>query len=1160
MDSYYRFGRIGSSRRKMARSGFQHGNSQGRRSGGDGAKAVSAGVRSCSHIDSPEGLGLPRQFPNIVNRRPIRTKHAPDAKSRHPGPGHPVLRSSQIGLPTVTFAIVGLMALWCIPATGQALLRTNPFTVVDFSKEFQVQSWTTERGLPQNTVTCVYQTHDGYIWFGTFDGLVRYDGIKFTVYDGQNTPAFHNNAISSLIEDGQGSLWIGTREGLVEYREHAFSLHQLSDQPPVYVRGLCVRKAGGLWLATDRGPARFQNGSGTFLANYPRYIPLFRKEKIGYGVTSVLEDAAGNLFVGDSRGLLELRAGRTDFEVLYSGDAEEHEDRNVGVGDIVEDGQGGVWFSNILGVYRWRAGELVMYPSAGNGLRGILNPVLRETNGALWLTCEDGGVSRLQDGRFTHFKLDRGWADPHVHCLLKDREGNLWAGTHAGGLAMAQPRRLRVLTTADGLANDDVWSISEAPDGSVWVGTSDGLSHFEHGVFHSHYNGLSPTAKFNVVCADRTGLPWTGCSRDLCRVTPNGLKSVLADFEGDQGHQLSCCESIYQDRSGAMWFGVGSLVRLKNGRWDLWGPGDGTKDKWHVLADPAVISVLEDSKADIWIGTKAGVCRLRDDKCDRYTRTNGFPADVAGPALADPDGTVWFASAEGLIRFKDGKFFLLGRQHGLFEKIVYNVLEDDFGWLWLNGNQGLQRLRKQDAIAVADGTMSRLHCLRYGEADGMLSAEGNGNGLPNSCKMRDGRLWFPTIKGIVIADPAALERSDVPPPVVIQNVTANGRRIFGEGSPADGSVASTAKFHGPVRLEPGMGNSLLIHYTANTFVAPERVRFQFKLEGQDKEWRDDDDNARWALYTNLRPGKYNFLVRAFNGHGVQSLSDAQFAFSVAPHFYERWAFYALCGCALLLCTASVHQVRMAGLRRIKELEQLHALDQERGRLARDMHDNLGADLTRVMMLAEVGKTRIEHGGDGASGTLEKIAGLSRAMVDGIGELVWATNPHKAGLEDVAAYLRARCSEILEPAGITSRYELPEELPKRTLGGEGRRQLLLAVKESLANILKHSHATEARLTLRITQDRLLLTIEDNGRGFSRVPNCSSPRQNGTGGQAPEGTERLPVSRAGGGNGLGNMENRLASVGGSCTIQSACGQGTSVVLEVPLAKAEALLTRP
>ena len=1044
---------------------------------------------------------------------------------------------------------------------GSIEYSTNAFSRAKFAAEFTVSSWTTDKGLPQNTVQSLLQASDGYLWIGTFEGLLRFDGQNFRLFSQQNTPAFRNHAVTALAESPGGCLWVGTPAGLLRYSDNVFEAVPLKSHP-VPVRSICARKAGGIWLGTEAGPARVEGDQVFFYTNYPGYnVPGPDQHCQFRGVDAVLEDKAGTLWLGDARGLLRLRPGAGEFEFICAPDPTFGDPIGRGAHALVSDGEGAIWFGNASGLYRWKEGQITVYPPQANGFTGSLSPMLWDPEAGLWLACESGGVSRFHESRFIHYPSVTGSSEESLVCMCRDREGNLWLGSQADGLLLAQRRRLLNLTTFDGLVNNDVWSVSEGPDGSFWIGTSRGISRYAGGNFEtwrpaSQSSGLTPRV-CNLVLADHSGAVWTSCDRGLCRILNGNIVQVSANLGGVSAPAGSV-EALYEDSAHALWVGSGNLARFKDGKWDIWEPQhSGTSAFPHALPSAPVLSILRDASGDTWVGTKGGVCRLHAGRSEMFTRTNGFPADIAGPALADPDGTVWFASNRGLIRFKQPRFFLVFRRHGLVENLVYNVLEDDFGWLWLNGNRGLQRLRKQDVNDLCDGKLTTIQCLHYGTADGMLSAEGNGHGMPNSCKARDGRLWFPTTKGVVVVDPRTLKNNDVPPPVVIEQVVADGQVLWGDelenpllaaNPPAGNPTARGDPPVGPqaksptgaralqrdslpwLRLGPGRARSLLIHYTANTFVSPEKARFEYQLVGHDRDWLEDRSNLRTAIYTDLRPGTYQFKLRAFNNHGVASEHDAGFKLTLAPHLYQTWPFYISCGCAALAVAGSLHLVRMAGLRRLKALEQRHALELERARIARDMHDSLGADLTKIALLAEV--ARQQNGAGDQHQTWERISSLAGGLVDGIGELVWATNPKHNTLDSLAAYIREYAADLFESVGIPAGLDFPARIPELEISGEMRRNLFLAVKEALTNITRHARATRVELKFAFTApDSLHITIRDNGRGFDPE-------------RAAAANETMH------GNGLKHIRQRVAAVGGEVFLDSRPGSGTTIRMQIPL----------
>lgn len=521
----------------------------------------------------------------------------------------------------------------------------------------------------------------------------------------------------------------------------------------------------------------------------------------------------------------------------------------------------------------------------------------------------------------------------------------------------------------------------------------------------------------------------------------------------------------------------------------------------------------------LWVGTEThGLLRLKEDSMEAYTTKNGLLSDTAAPLLVEADGTLWAGTPNGLNRVRPGQIRAVTMREGLFDNVAYGLLDDGRGNYWSYCNRGLYRVRQADLHAVADGRTNRLHCVAYGEADGMASAEGNGDWQPGACRTSDGRLWFPTTCGVVMVAPDSLLENPVRPPVVIEEVIADDETILKDGSLTGPPKSEARKLE--FKLPPGRARVLEIRYTANVFTAPEKVRFRYRLEGSDQDWREGGEH-RVAYYTNLRPGDYKFQVLACNNDGYWSDHAAPFAFSLAPHFWQTWPFYAATAALVLLAGFALHHQRVRGLRRIQRLEKQRAVEQERSRIARDLHDDLGASLTGVALQLEAAQRQGRAEGE----QLAALAGETRSLAHELRELAWTTNPRCDNAGSLVAFIGEQTERFCDAAGLDCRLELPAAENPLPVPARVRHELLVVVKESLANVAAHADARRVTLSMALSDQEARLAIQDDGRGFD-----------------PRGQS--------GGNGLGNLRERLQQLGGAFTVESEPGHGTKVTAILPL----------
>jgi len=739
------------------------------------------------------------------------------------------------------YQAVGFLLLIIIlsePVTAWALDPDKTIT------QYVHDVWQVEDGLPQSTITAILQTRDGYIWLGTQEGLVRFDGVRFTVFDKKNTKNIKDSHILTLFEDHEGSLWIGTYGGgLNRLKDKEFTAYTtkegLSDN---MVWSICEDGKGSIWIGTYSGGLnRLRDGKFTAYTTKDGLSNDF--------VRSIYEDREGSLWIGTGEGLNRLRDGKFTAYTTKDGLS------NDMVWSIYEDRNGSLWIGTYSGgLNRFKDGKFTAFTTKEGLSDDIVKSIYEDREGSIWIGTEGGGLNRLRDGKFTVYTTKEGLSNDFVKSIYEDREGSLWIGTDGGGLNRLKDDKFTVYTTKEGLSSDLVKSIYEDREGSLWIGTGEGLNRLKDG-------------KFTVY------------------TTKEGLSNDMV-------------WSIYEDRKGSLWIGTwrGGLNRLRDGKFTAYTTKDG-------LSNDMVRSIYEDREGSLWIGTDGGgLNRLRDGKFTVYSTKEGLSNDLVRSIYEDGEGSLWIGTrGGGLNRLKDGKFTAYTTKEGLFDDSVWQILEDGKGNLWMSCNNGIFRVSMRELNDFAEGKISSINSISYGEPDGMMSKECNGGFQPAGWKSRDGKLWFPTIRGVVMINPENIRTNKLPPPVLIEHVIIDNRSFAASGV---------------IQISPG-NKDFEFHYTGLSFLVPERVKFKYKLEGWNKEWIDAG-TRRTAYYTNIPPGSYCFRVIACNNDGIWNEEGASLKIIVPPPFWQIWWFRVLLILSILSAAIFIYKLRTRAIRRRNE--------------------------------------------------------------------------------------------------------------------------------------------------------------------------------------------------------------------------------------------------
>jgi signal transduction histidine kinase/ligand-binding sensor domain-containing protein len=963
------------------------------------------------------------------------------------------------------------------------------------------RSWKTENGLPDNAVTAVLQTRDGYLWLGTYGGLVRFDGVRFTVFNSASTPGLQSDRVTSLFEDAKGALWIGHERGdLTCYQDGKFeslAVHETGVRRKIPAIG--ADKAGDIWMLNEEGTlVRARDGATCALPNSD-------------GVAQLAQDGHGQLWVSSGGQLAAVENGR----LALLTDTNNSQGIGYYVLGIGPSRDGGLWIVSENQVVKWD-GHAITENRGTNFNNTKLVALLETKSGALAMgTSSDGLYLLFPDRAILHFNHANGFPSDWIRCLYEDREGTLWVGAGSDGLIALRPGKTETLVAPDNWQGRVALSVTTAHDGAIWVG-SEGAGLYR--VLDNEWQHFAESAGLSnlyvwCVSEDARGRMWAGTwgggmfmQQGDHFVVPPGLENVNVPMP-----------AILQAPAGVTWIGTANgLMRYENGVVQRFGEAEGLKV-------PDVRTIVQDRAGTVWFGMLGGgLGRLQNGKLDQFLKSDGLSSDYVQCLHLGADDALWIGSyGSGLDRFKNGRLAKITTTEGLPNNFICGIEDDRHGNFWISSHAGIFRVSQQALNDCADGKLAAVTCLSYGLGDGLPSLDCSGGLQPAACKLADGRIAFPTSKGLVIVNPDAPKANHLPPPVVIEDVVVGGH-----------SLGQNLNRKSPLQIPPGL-QRFEFHYTALSFVAPEKIQFQYRLEGWEKDWVDAANNKRVAEYSYIPPGNYNFHVRACNSDGVWNDTGAAIALVVLPRFWQTFWFHAL---ATLAAIASVTGIVWFFLRRrmrfkLERIERQQALERERTRIAKDIHDHLGANLTRISLLSQSAHGELANPATAAA-QLERIYDTSRELTRSMDEIVWAVNPQHDTLDSLASYLGNFAQEYLVSLQIRCRLDMPLHLPHWPITAEMRHNVFLAFKEALHNVIKHSGANAVSVSLASDNYGFHLAVRDNGKGFD--PATVTPRP-------------------GRGNGLKNMRQRMEKIGGRCEIDSAPGRGAEIkfFVSVPLA---------
>jgi len=925
------------------------------------------------------------------------------------------------------------------------------------------QGWVMENGLPQNTIHALAQTPDGFLWLGTEVGLVRFDGVAFATFDEHSKPALPSGDIRCLLAAKDGSLWIGTGDGLARMKNGAVTVFTQKDGlPGNEIRSLSFDRSNALVVSTDQGVAGIR-GTGPIAAVFdmpetPAGSALQASFSVVLSDGTQVQGTADTVTVLQPGKSIEWRAGR--------------ELPGTRIQALYADGEAALWIGTNAGLLRYALGKLEKFPITDPLASASVLSILEDHEGDLWVGTEASGLQILRDSRFHTIGAHEGLSSDSVSTVVEDQSGRLWVGTTSSGLNVIRltgtgPGDAVVTPVHAALTSDVILSLAAAPNGDLWVGTPDGLNRIRYGQVDTYtsFDGL-PDDFIRSLLVDSDGSVWIGTRHGLAHMTfAPGLPAHIDTYTKANG--------LGNDLVGAM-------------------ARDGTN-----------------GSGDLWVATLAGLSRLHRDaggavKITNYTTKDGLSSNVVTTLLLRANGALLIGTQDHGWNEWDGTHFKPVTGDGLKGTTIRAILDDGRGHLWFATASGIARCDCSSAMKPMEGAGCS-HWMEFSTGDGLRSRETAVNSHPSAWKSTDGRLWFATPKGLVEVDPSHFPVNAVPPPVAVERFAVD-----------DADQALNAA---DMRIPAGH-NHFQLEYAAMSFVAPQKVRYRYKLEGFDRDWTDAGPR-RTAYYTNIPPGRYTFRVQAANNDGLWNEAGASLQFELRPHFYQTIWFY------VLLVMGAVGLVLLAlRLRLLRAEREFHAVLGERTRIAREIHDTLAQGYVGISVQLEVLSELLRQ--KKLDAAAEHLNTTRRFVRDGLADArqsIWALRSQDADETTLPVRLR-RVTEEAGGHGLAAHlsvYGAYRPLPPGT-----ENEILRVVQEALHNVKKHSGAKTVNVQLEYLPEEIALEVRDDGRGFELDG----------GGEPPAGHY-----------GLKGMLERAEAIGGVLEILSARGAGVVVRLRAP-----------
>ena len=986
-------------------------------------------------------------------------------------------------------------------------ITTSLFAQSRVHSKYVISNFNLDQGLPQSSVTHIIQSSDGYIWMSTFGGLVRFDGVKFEVFDRANSPGMLSDRAISVFEDNEKRLWAGTEEGLLCYEKGKFITYgEKEGLNNVLIVNGKEDTQGNLWVfAADNSVYKMINGKF--------YKQTISEDK---NLIKIAIKGKGEFFHFIGTKILRLIDGRL---VAYVDMGVYGADR---IWDVLEKADGTLYVATggqgLFVIAPGKPGYVKKYTKSDGLFSNDVKEIIFDEDGNIW-AAGMGGVSSINlKKEKSIYTITEGFgvSNLDISCTIQDREGNYWVGSNTNGVYKLRKSIFTIYTAENGLKQENLLSLCCMKDGNVLIGTNcSGIYELkDERVYFS---------KLNKYFKDRCTWSVFEDSKKRIWISTNGLLMVNGNkaklFSAKDGFTSNSVFAIYEDKGGRMWIGChDGLFKYSHNIFTKYTIRDG-------LTSNDVRSIFEDRDGNLWVGTVNGLNKMAGAKIIAYPAINGSSNIYIRAIYQDKDGVMWFGTyGGGLIRLKDNKFSIFTKGDGMFDNIVSQIVEDRYGYFWMGCNRGISRVSRKELNEYADGKIKMIKVTSYGKQDGLLTVETNGGFQPNAVTNKDGRIYFPTVKGLVSVNPANVHNNKIIPPVYIEKFLVEGK----DRKIAPCSISPNQN-NEAVQISPD-SSDVQINFTSLSFVDPQKVHFKYRLEGADNKWKDAG-TMRFAVYRNLPPGNYKFTVIACNNAGVWNEKGASIAFTIVPPFWMTWWFRALVIITLISTGPIIYYRRVAALKtegaRQQEFSQklIESQEAERKRIAVELHDGLGQNLLIIKNKLNSGIKNF--GLDDAKFKLEEAESFVKKSINEVRAISKNLSPYLLDQLGLTTAIETMIENVEEATGIIIKTEIYNI--DGVFKDHGEINIYRIIQESLNNIVKHSEAKNVVIKIINKEGAVRMSVNDDGKGFD-----------------------IESEKSKKGFGLAGLKERVSILKGEMKIASGINSGTKLSFVIPVEK--------